>query len=152
MSKNQKTYLLLLAVAIIWGAVGFQFYSHYNPDIPEVTAPTSERFIPKQQSNITTYTIEPNYRDPFLGKLYKKPKPKLKKKKVQPKPEVVFPAISYHGIIKSGKKYTYLISINGSQHIYKLKQAIKGVELVTGDENEVKLKYQGVTKTYPIIQ
>jgi hypothetical protein len=152
MSKNQKTYLLLLVVVIVWGAVGFQFYNYYNPDVPEVRMADSNGFVPMKQTEVTSYTIEPNYRDPFLGKLYKKPKPKSKKRIVQPKPKVVFPSITYNGIIKSGKDYTFIISINGSQEIYKLKQVIKGVELIRGNDKEVKLKYQGATKTYPIIQ
>jgi hypothetical protein len=152
MSKNQKTYLLLFAVAIVWGAVGFQFFNYYDSDVPEMDIPIAEKFVPNQPTKSESYTIQPDYRDPFLGKLYKKPKPKPKKRIVKPKPQVVFPSIAYNGIIKSGKDNTFIITINGSQEIFKVKQAFKGVELIRGNDKEVTLKFQGATKKYPILQ
>lgn len=152
MNKKQKTYLLLLAVLVVWGAVGFQIYSYSNPEIPVSEMPIARKFVPKPIETTEGYSIQPDYRDPFLGKLYKKPTTKPKRKKIKAKPPVVFPAISYNGVIKAGKKYTYLITINGSQEIFKAKQVSKGVELLRGNDQEVTLKYQGETKKYLIVQ
>ena len=80
MSKNQKTSLLLLAVVLTWGAIGFQIYSRYYPEIPELRKPKTQKFAVENTCNGESYTIQPDYRDPFLGKMYQKPQPKVKKK------------------------------------------------------------------------
>ena len=152
MSKNQKTYLLLLAVVIIWGAVGLQIYNYANPDEPEPDVLVAQKFVPKVVDKTESYSIQPDYRDPFFGKLYKKPVPKPTRKKVKSKPPVVFPNIAYNGVIKAGKKRTYLITIGTSQVIFAPKQVIKGVELVRGNDTEVTLKYQGEKRKFPIVQ
>ena len=149
MSKNQKTYLLLLAVIFVWGAIGYQFFQQYNPSVKEELKPQAIRFKPQKQLQAVQYTIRPDYRDPFLGKLYKKPVPK--RKKVIPKPKVVFPNITYNGSIKGAKK-SYIISINGAQEVFQVKQTMKGITLVKANENEVILKYKGEKKKFLLLQ
>ncbi len=146
MSKKQKTYFLLAVVILVWGAVAVQIYRYYEPS-STIPFNTVQKFKPKTPIKKVDYTIKPDYRDPFLGKLYKKPKPKVKRK--QPKPEIVFPTISYHGVI-NGENKTYIISIDGSQEIFKVKDIFKGVELIRGNEKEITMKFQGKTKKYPI--
>ena len=150
MSKNQKTYLLLVAVIVIWGAIGFQIYGYLNPEEAQTVIQSNDTFVPNKQVQAVTYTITPDYRDPFFGKLYRKPKPKTKK--VVPKKTIVFPPISYDGVVSSGKNSSFLITINGVQEIYKVGQTMKGVELVKGDTSEVTLKYKGKTKKYSLGQ
>ncbi len=150
MSKNQKTYLLLLAVLLVWGAVGYRIYLSYNPDQPEEQSVSPVQFTPIKTEKSLAYTITPDYRDPFLGKIYKK-KVAVKKAKTALKPVVTFPNITYHGVIK-GEKKAYIISIDGKQEIFQLKQAFKGVLLVKASDKEVSLKYQGEVKKYLIIQ
>ena len=149
MSKNQKTSLLLLTVVLTWGAIGFQIYSRYYPEIPELRKPKIQKFAVENTSNEESYTIQPDYRDPFLGKMYQKPQPKVKKK--VPKPTVLFPSISYHGVIK-GENTAYIIAIDGSQEIFQVKETIKGVTLVEGNDKEVTLAYQKAVRKYPIYQ
>jgi len=148
MNKKQKTYFLLGAVILVWGAVGVQMYRYYEPS-PSVSFKKIQKFRPKATTQKIDYTITPNYRDPFLGKLYVKPKPKVQRK--QAKPEVIFPSITYHGII-NGEKKAYIISIDGNQEIFKLNDVFKGVELVKGSEKEITLKFQGKRKKYSIIR
>lgn len=150
MNKNQKTYVLLAAVVVIWGAIGYQIYGYLNPSTPEIPPTVSERFTPKGQVKEVTYTIKPDYRDPFFGKIYRKPKPK--KKKVHSKQQIIFPSISYDGIVNNGNTKTFLISINGSQEIFKVKDRMSGVELIKGNNQEITLKYKGETKKYSIGQ
>ena len=150
MSKNQKTYLLLVAVVIVWGAIGFQIYSYMDPEDYRPTIISATKYTPPKGEKTTEYTIQPDYRDPFLGKIYRKETHKKKVKKT-PKPPVIFPKISYNGVIK-GAKSAYIITIGGTQEIFQLKQTIKGITLIRANENEVVLKYQKETKKYPIIQ
>ena len=149
MNKNQKTYLLLFAVALIWGAIGYQFYKGYNPDVPEIPINTSSRFIPEKYKKETSYTINPEYRDPFTGKLYRKPV-KIKKRNT-PKPQVVFPPILYKGVI-TGSKKSYIISIGGQSQIFQMKQTISGVTLIKESNKIITVKYQNKTKKYTLVE
>lgn len=152
MTKNQKTYLLLAAVIIVWGAIGYQIYTHYTPNNEEIATVISQKFVPEKTAATETYTIQPNYRDPFLGKLYQNPVPKIKRPVAKPKPQVVFPNITYNGILQGAKQNTYIISINGSQEIFQKGQVMKGVELVRGNAQEITIKFQGETKKYTMGQ
>lgn len=149
MSKNQKTYLLLFAVALVWGAIGYQFYKGYNPDVPEIAINTSSRFTPEKYNKQASYTINPEYRDPFTGKLYRKPV-KIKKKST-PKPQVVFPAILYKGVI-TGSKKSYIISIGGNSQIFQMKQTISGVTLIKESKKSITVKYQNETRKYSLVE
>jgi len=147
MKKNQKTYLLLIAVVAVWGAIGYQFYTRYNPETTIVIENKRSLFNPQQTQEVTSYTIEPDYRDPFTGKLYQKKV--LPKRKVTPKPAVVFPAIEFKGIIEGNQK-TYIIAINNQQEIFQLQQTKQEVTLVKATGKEVTLKYQNETKKYTL--
>jgi len=149
MNKNQKTYLLLFIVALVWGAIGYQLYSHYNPDTIEVSEVTTMSYTTQKVDTVDGYEIQPDYRDPFLGKIYRKQP--LKKKVATPKHVVIFPAIVYKGIIEGGKK-TYIIAINGSQEIFRVNQTIKEVTLLKADGKSILLKYQNERKKYALTE
>lgn len=147
MTKNQKTYALLFTVVVVWGAIGFQLYKHYNPAPVETHIGEVPKFIPQQGEKQVGYAIQPDYRDPFLGKIYKK-KVAVKKTK-KPKPKVNFPPIVFNGEIKGNQKL-YIISINGKQEIFKLRQSIQGIQLIKASARSVVLKYQGVRKEFKL--
>lgn len=149
MNKNQKTYLLLFVVVLVWGAIGYQLYSHYNPNTIEVPEEKIMTYTTQKVEKVDAYEIQPDYRDPFLGKIYRKLP--LKKKVVTPKPVVVFPAIVYKGIIEGDKK-TYIIAINGSQEIFSVNQTIKEVTLLKADGKSILLKYQNERKKYALTE
>ncbi|MBL4604155.1 MAG: hypothetical protein JKY02_00370 [Flavobacteriaceae bacterium] len=147
MNKNQKTYLLLFAVAIVWGAIGYQFYKNYNPDIPVVVERSTTRYVPLKKNTQDSYTISPDYRDPFLGKIYRKKIVKIKKG--VPKPKVIFPKIVFKGIV-NGNKRSYIIEINGIQEVFVLKQRFQGITLVKATSTSIKMKCLGEVKEYTI--
>ena len=150
MSKNQKTYLLLIVLVLVWGAIGYEIYSYMSPEEDELSMISSTKYIPPKSEKAVEYTIQPDYRDPFLGKIYRKKVAKKKVKKLS-KAAVIFPNIRYNGIIK-GAKNAYIITINGTQEIFQLKQSFKGITLVRANDVEIVLEYQKETKKYPIIK
>ncbi len=153
MSKNQKTYLLLFAVVLVWGAIGFQFFSNYGSTTVEV-APIKTK-IPDYSSakSKVIYTIQPDYRDPFLGKLYRKPVKKKKTPPPSPSPKivVVFPNIVFKGVIQGGEA-SFIVSINEMDEIFKAGDTYKEVKLIKGDEKEILVEYQKEKKAYPLRQ
>ena len=83
MKKQQKTYILLIAVLGIWGAIGYQMYIRMNPPAAEIASlPVQSSF---QRQSITTqsfYELKEAYRDPFLGKFPSKKTTVQRKKRV----------------------------------------------------------------------
>lgn len=151
MTKQQKTYALLAAVLIIWGLIGYQFYTNLNStsEVPTIIK-KRQNFVPKMVKEQEQYTINATYRDPFLGKryIYKK------KRVVAPKkqPLVPFPSIIYNGVIEGNGTKAYILTIDGNQIILKRRQTKQQVTLVKGTSKQVTIRFQKRTKTISLQQ
>jgi hypothetical protein len=155
--KNKKNiYILVPAVLIIWGIIGYKILSAINPDEEEiVTNNTISQFVPKEIKEVEKFTIQANYRDPFLGKLYtknitKKPKNNLKK---DTKPPVVFPHVTYNGMIapkEPNRPTLFLITINGKQQFMSFGKQIEDVKLLKGNDKEIIVSFKSLKKTIAI--
>ncbi|MDD7886050.1 hypothetical protein [Flavivirga sp. 57AJ16] len=149
MKNKTKTYVLLALVLGIWGIIGYRIVSTINPVAPDVVQQGFEvAFNPKAQIEVDTFSIQPVNRDPFLGTLLVKKKPKRTfKKPTQPK--VVWLPVLYHGSIskQDTKTKVFIVSINGQQNLMKIGQTIHGVKLIKGNSNSVTLTYKEARKT-----
>lgn len=146
MKKQHKTYILLIAVIGIWGAIGYQIYKRMNPSIPElanIEVQNTFQKIPETKTEF--YQLQKDYRDPFLGGY-----PKKKRTKTKPKPEkpaIPFPRVVYNGIIQGGKKTTYILTINGQQEILKKGDVFQKVKLIKADKEKAVVRFLKETKT-----
>ncbi|WP_375334356.1 hypothetical protein [Flagellimonas sp. C4] len=147
MSKNTKTYLLLCLVLVIWGIIGFKIISPltHEPDMSPIKAPKPKMVQIATEKD--TFSINADYRDPFLGTL-----PSTKKKVVQRKIKkemVQKRSIVYSGLVKeSGSgNILFFISIDGQQHMMSLKEEINGVTLVYGNDKQIKVRFDGQSET-----
>lgn len=130
MNKQQLNKILIAILVVIWGFVGFNFFSNYsindsivpleNPDVilNNISSVKSNRF---QLAEIS--------RDPFLGNYIVKEKKGLnksikKKRKVNKK--LPWPRIEYFGYVKNenSKKPLVLLKVNG-----RVKRTRKGEKL-----------------------
>lgn len=154
MSKNQKTYVLLAMVLIIWGILGFKVVKGLgsNEPIPERNQ-IAQPYVAKTAGKRDSIFISANYRDPFLGTPVKKEQPaKLsKQKKVQklPKKNIVF-----SGSVAGNGSNTrmFFVTIDGEQHIMEKNQKINGVVLVWGTTEEIRVSYPGHSETIKLAQ
>ncbi|WP_298341162.1 hypothetical protein [uncultured Algibacter sp.] len=149
MKSKTKTYLLLVLVLAIWGAIGYQIVSAVNPEKEKVVNQDfAIAFNPKAETEVDTFSIQTADRDPFLGtRLVKQTsKSTLSKLKQQP---VVWKPITYHGNISNQNKkaVVYVISIEGSQYLMKIGQVVKNIKLIKGTSKHVQLRYKGKIKT-----
>jgi len=154
--KNKKNiYILVPAVLLVWGILGYRIFSTIKPTIntQQTTAITTQFKATALQEN-TQFTINTNYRDPFLGKLPKKQVIKSKKaqKTIIKKPKVPFPSITYKGLVsgKKNKSQVFLITINGQQYFFKKNTSHSLVKLIRGTTKEVTLIFQGQQQTFSI--
>ena len=144
MTKQQKTYFLLIVVLLIWGVIGYQIFSKLNTN-QETTATVEmpKKYIPKKIKKDKPYTIKADYRDPFLGKF---PSKKIVRKKIIKKTMILFPSIIYNGVIAGNTSQSYILTINGNQEVFKLKETINEVKLLKVTKEEVMITYKGNKK------
>ncbi len=150
MKKKQKTYLLLLAVMAIWGILGFRIIKTISPSGPKSSdLPTTADFKPIKPKERDTFSILADYRDPFLGTL-----PKLTTKRINKKPKSVNPSlpeksITYSGLVndQTSKQMIFFLDIDGQQVMLSKNETRAGVKLVSGNAENIRVRYNGLTKT-----
>lgn len=146
MKNKNRTYLLLAAVVAVWGTIGYKLYSNMNPTTTKTSVVANTDFKRIETKKGDQREIQPDYRDPFLGKIYRrKVQPKVVKKTIKKDP-VPFPPIQFIGVI-SGKTTSYIIQINGSQEIFKIGQTHQEITLKKGTNKSVLISYKGTSKT-----
>lgn len=156
--KNKKNiYVLIPAVTIIWGIIGYKIYGALNPDDEYVNLNNNlVKFEPNPPPKKDTFTVKANYRDPFLGKLQKSvPKKTNKSKTKQVKPVVQFPQIVYNGMVapkELGKQALFLLTINNKQQLLSIGKDVEGVKLLKGNSNEITISFLNTKKTISIKQ
>lgn len=151
MTKQQKTYVLLAAVLLIWGIIGYQFFNQFSSNNTEVTASSSFEFVPKKITKQETYTVNANYRDPFLGKLPSDKKKKIVKRKKAPKTNIPFPSIIYRGVVEGGSK-SFILTINGVEEIMSVGQTLHKVTLKKANQSQVIVVFNSVSKTIQLLE
>ena len=144
MTKQQKTVGLLVAVLIVWGAIGYQIFMRLQPNAGTTAIEIQRTFTPQKYTEKEFYTIKEPYRDPFLGKF---PATKVIRTKKVKKLTVVFPGIVYNGIISGNTSQSYILTINGRQELFKLKETLNEVTLLKATVEEVMISYKGNKKT-----
>ena len=154
MVKNKlKTYALSVVVVTIWGVIGYQIYSALNPSEEELGVPQVPlSFNSETVTQRDTFSIQNNYRDPFLGKLPDNKRP-LRTVKTQRRAKtvdtVVFPNIQYKGMVQrsGGGEAVFAISINGMESILGAGQSYQDVQLISGKAQEILISFKGKRKT-----
>jgi hypothetical protein len=154
--KNKKNiYILVPAVLLVWSILGYRLFSTIKPTVnAQQTTTAIVQFKATTLQENTQFTINTNYRDPFLGKLPKKQAIKSKKvqKSIVKMPKIPFPTITYKGLVsgKKNKSQVFLIAINGQQYFFKKNTSHNTVKLIRGTTKEVILTFQGQQQIFPI--
>jgi type II secretory pathway component PulC len=133
--KNKKMlYILIPATLVVWGLIIMKILGTVNPvEIPVVQ--TSVLPASSGETEKDTFSIHPDYRDPFLRK-HREPVTSVEKpvRPSIPSPPVVkvqtpWPVIQYNGTIKnqSSNKERVLLQVNGQDHMVQAGETIEGV-------------------------
>lgn len=147
MKKKTKTYLLLMVVLIVWGIIGYQIFSRLNPSVEQTVLQPVKKYTSEKVSEQHFYSLQEEYRDPFLGGFPQKKKINTKKV-LKTAPTVQFPNIVYNGMITGNKSTTFILTINGQQEILKLRETKHQVKLISANKERALVKFQGTQKTY----
>ncbi|MCK5677019.1 MAG: hypothetical protein KAH72_00895 [Flavobacteriaceae bacterium] len=150
MKSKRNIYVLLSAVILLWGFIGYRIFASISSSKKTNTVIAKiEKFQPKNTTAKEAYVIQANYRDPFLGTIVKSKKKTISIPK-QKKEKVVFPTIEYKGVFSSSlkKNTVYLIVIKGKQEIFKIKEVHQEVKLLQGNKEKIIVKYQKEKQTF----
>lgn len=151
--KNKKNiYILLPVVLLIWGMVIYRFFSFERPEEQD-TQMQYDIIKPITVKQKEIFTIDVNYRDPFLGKMYlpESNKTKIVKRKKAPEPQIEWPQIIYKGIVSDAKnkKKVFMLVINGQTYLMKEKETEQEMTLKSGNRESIIVKYNGdLTKIF----
>lgn len=124
MKNKTAVYFLLVATLLIWVFIFIKIYnSVYDKNEPVLSALNSYK-NEQEILSVDTFSIHPDYRDPFLGKIVSAPQPDRNGSvQIKRQDKIVIPAaastqwpvIQYDGMIKNQKlnKQLALIRIDG---------------------------------------
>lgn len=150
--KNKKnTYILLLVVLTIWGLVIYRFFSFSGNEVQAENTSGNFRMKPLVIKERDTFTVNVNYRDPFLGKMYLPvAKARISSKKTKnnkPKDALLWPPVVYKGIVSDNKnrKKIFMVIINGQRYLMSEKDTEQEVTLTGGSREFITIKYKGKT-------
>jgi len=145
--KNKKnTYILLVVVIFIWGLLIYNFFSFTNPEMEIQEVSNAISIKPLAIKERDTFSINVDYRDPFLGKMYQPNANKKKSgKKIKVKAPVLWPRVVYKGIVSDTKdaKKVFMVIIDGHTHFMKEKEEQQEILLKSGDRKSITIQYQG---------
>jgi len=157
------TYLLGLAVAIVWGLIIYRIFDAVSSNDDSVSSVST---VPVKKEAYNDFSIEKdttklllNYRDPF-GLVNQKDTTLIAIRRSnpvipnqnQPKPVFNWDFIRYSGFIKNpaSKKIITVISINGKNELLFEGETKSQVKLIRNMGDSVKINYNGKIKFIPL--
>ena len=154
--KNKKfTFLLILAVAVVWGIIVYQLFKASEETVP---TPLTGNKVPAKKavryfSSPDTFSLSLDYRDPFfaestISQADSSPVQVAVKAPVLVKPFVDWQPIKYAGYIlnPATKKRVSILSLNGREQMLEENQEAGGVKLLRNAGDSVLVRYQGEVK------
>jgi len=140
--KNKKiTYFLLVLSIILWGGIGWKFYSAFNYNQPEIPTIKKEIIVNKEDSA----TLLLNYRDPFLGKYSStivikdtiSPRRKSVVTSLPVKIESIVPQVQYKGAMNIGKTSMAILQKDDKVITVRIGEEIEGYKLIKMDDGKI---------------
>ncbi|NHN27412.1 hypothetical protein FIA58_017160 [Flavobacterium jejuense] len=137
-TKKAINIVLIIVVLSLWGTVSYKYINRFFGN-DEIAINLSNDYNYNAISIIKkdTFALEPLTKDPFLNKVFSKPKEQtirtitIPKPKIDPKPKegILFPSVQYFGYIKSKdkKEELILIKINNRLERVRLNDNIDGL-------------------------
>lgn len=158
--KNKKVlYLLIPASVLIWGNIVYKIYtSMYGEDAGAIVFESPKIVNSIEEELNDTFSIDPNYRDPFLGKTLKNNS--ASENSTHPvvstsesftnksNSKIQMPTIIYGGLIKNKKsnKQFALIQINGIGNVMKVSDKVGEITLMKIYRDSIQVKYNNQLK------
>lgn len=151
--KDKKTlYLLIPLVLIIWGYVGYKFFTFGNED--EVIEPIRVGdIIAKEEALKRKPELSLSYKDPFLKNVRNKsyiPKTTKISKPKKNEPKVNWGEINYNGYMNNSqkRKKIALLRINEKSVLGEIGNQYNGIGILKIEEDSILLKKEQASKWF----
>ncbi|OFY82851.1 MAG: hypothetical protein A3F72_01835 [Bacteroidetes bacterium RIFCSPLOWO2_12_FULL_35_15] len=149
--KNKKLlYILIPLTLLVWGIIVYRIIATTNSGNENQIQSMQQIENATIENMNDTFLINPNYRDPFLGKMIKNvttsATTSLQKTITTVKNTPIlssWPTIVYLGIIKNQKsnKQLTLVQINGQSYSMKIGETVNSVELCKVFKDSIEVKF-----------
>lgn len=156
--KNKKlTYLLICAVAAIWGIILYRvLFNNTDDDYQIKTQPISKKDQPYDQyeQKRDTFRLALNYKDPFNGVV----EPEVKPVETAPKqqnfaPAVFEPPINWEVVKYTGyvvnpqtRQIVSIVVVNEKERMLSEGESLEGVKLLKNKKDSILVYWQGKKK------
>lgn len=157
MKNKPLIYLLITAVAAVWGIIFYRIFSASDTGETNFKTLKSSRFVNESLDDFKlkdTFTLALNYRDPFLSDISASNESYTAKAAIVPqalnsrsapiRPAIDWNFIKYTGYIsnRSKKSVIAIMLINGKEYMMREGELFEGVKLVHNSKDSVKVAYQ----------
>jgi len=154
--KNKAGYILLPLVVAVWALIGYRVLGFLKQDKISVSdTKTEEPNISLNNLVQDTFSIEANYRDPFIAQQVQHvvvtgPPQKV----VQPKPVAKqnqpWPTISYLGLVKNNKsnKALAMVTFNKKLRNMGIGDETDGIKIIDIQRDSLVAKFNGERKSF----
>lgn len=151
MTKKRNTKLLLIAVIAIYAAIIVRFFMlRSGDDSRAIAIDPIGKFTPAEYKVASAFTINNNYRDPFLGTLPSTSQQVPTQKNSQPQEEQpsYFPSIRYNGIVSDADSNNKVISIvvNDKEYVIREGKTVDSVDVLQADDKTLQVRYKNTSK------
>lgn len=159
--KNKKvTYILITAVAAVWGIIFYWLFAatQQTEDVGSLplSKPTKYESLDDYRTK-DTFTLALNYRDPMLGGIEPKKEPFIAKTTPNPplpvynsyeQPIINNDIIKFTGYIydQPQKRMAAIINLNGNELMLSEGQTLSGLKIIKNFKDSVKISYKNKTK------
>lgn len=156
--KNKKlTYLLICAVAAVWGIILYRVLFNNSEDDYQLKAqPVANKAEPYDQYELKrdTFKLALNYKDPFTGVVeapVKTVETNVKPTNFAPqpfKPPINWGVIKYKGYVinPQTKKVVSIVEINGKERMLAEGEFLEGVKLLKNKKDSILVYWQNKQK------
>lgn len=159
-ASKKPNKLVVIAVIVIWTLVIGQivYYGFFNePKQVLHNSPIATTFTKKEYDMSNSFELLNNYPDPFKIAKQKRSsvlKPFQNLSPIEELDTVVMPDIIYKGIISDGAngKTIFAIAIDQYDYAVRAGETIKGVLVEQGDQDNIKVKVNGTSLKFDIIE
>lgn len=150
MIKKKRTTYLLIGVIAIYAAIVVRFYMLSNDRDSVVIEETPiGAFTPTLYETEKEFILDTNYRDPFLGTVSKgRRKISRTQSPEGVTDEILFPDVTYLGIISDAKSSTKVLSlkINNREYVIREGTSRDSLYIISGTREKLIVSYKGRRK------
>ncbi|WP_321515383.1 hypothetical protein [Marinifilum fragile] len=149
MKGKRGLYILLPAVIVLWGYIGYKIYTQIITPVQEIAEPQFKSIDFRSKSEKEVFDLDLKYSDPFLkqvaGSKEKKEKNEASKSK---KRTWMWPQIVYKGCIENHKKTVGLLRFDNREYLVQKGMLVKEFQVKSVSKDSLVMEREGERRRF----